>query len=111
MDMNEAFHAALVDLSKSAMVRRHIEQVNSLPFASPSAMVFPTSILRQSAETLAIAVEHHRAILEAIGNRLRAYVNGDLKIEASDRTHQRGAAGPVTWRTAADFDAFKVYQP
>src|SRR5688572_33156415 len=69
MDMNEAFHAALVDLSKSAIVRRHIEQVNSLPFASPSAMVFPTSILRQSAETLAIAVEHHRAILEAIGNR------------------------------------------
>jgi hypothetical protein len=49
--------------------------------------------------------------LEAIGNRLRAYVNGDLKIEASDRTHERGAAGPVTWRTAADFDAFKVYQP
>jgi GntR family transcriptional regulator of vanillate catabolism len=69
MDMNEAFHSAVVDLSKSAMVRRHIEQVNSLPFASPSAMVFPTSILPQSDETLAIAVEHHRAIVEAIGNR------------------------------------------
>jgi GntR family transcriptional regulator of vanillate catabolism len=69
MDMNEAFHAALVDLSKSAMVRRHIEQVNSLPFASPSAMVFPTSILPKSDETLAIAIEHHRAIVEAIAKR------------------------------------------
>jgi GntR family transcriptional regulator, vanillate catabolism transcriptional regulator len=69
MDMNETFHASIIDLSKSDMLRRHIEQVNSLPFASPSAMVFPTSILPKSDETLAIAVEHHRAILEAIANR------------------------------------------
>jgi GntR family transcriptional regulator of vanillate catabolism len=69
MDMNEAFHSAIVDLAKSAIVRRHLEQVNSLPFASPSAMVFPTSILPKSDETLAIAVEHHRAIVEAIGKR------------------------------------------
>lgn len=69
MDMNEALHSEIMRLSKSAMVRRHLEQVNSLPFASPSAMVFPTSILPKSDETLAIAVEHHRAIVEAIGNR------------------------------------------
>lgn len=69
MDLNEAFHAAVVELSKSAMVWRHIEQVNSLPFASPSAMVFPTSTLPQSNETLAIAVEHHRGIVEAIASR------------------------------------------
>jgi GntR family transcriptional regulator of vanillate catabolism len=69
MDMNEALHSAITRLSKSAMVRRHLEQVNSLPFASPSAMVFPTSILPKSDETLAIAVEHHRAIIEAIANR------------------------------------------
>jgi hypothetical protein len=49
--------------------------------------------------------------LEVIGDRLRAYVNGVQKIEAIDRTHASGAAGPVTWRTAADFDDFKVYQP
>ncbi len=69
MDMNEAFHSAIVDLAKSAMLRRSLEQVNSLPFASPSAMVFPTSILPKSDETLAIALEHHRAIVEAIGTR------------------------------------------
>jgi len=69
MDMNEALHSEIVRLSKSVMVRRHLEQVSSLPFASPSAMVFPTSILPKSDETLAIAVEHHRGIVEAIGNR------------------------------------------
>src|SRR4051812_43969167 len=40
MDLNEAFHSAIVDLAKSPMLRRSLEQVNSLPFASPSAMVF-----------------------------------------------------------------------
>src|SRR5687768_6892132 len=62
MDMNEGFHAALVDLSKSAMLRRSLEQVNLLPFASPSAMVFPTSILPRSNVMLAVANEHHRAL-------------------------------------------------
>jgi GntR family transcriptional regulator of vanillate catabolism len=69
MDLNEAFHSALVDLAKSAMLRRSIEQVNSLPFASPSAMVFPTSVLPNSDETLAIANLHHRSIIEAVGHR------------------------------------------
>ncbi len=69
MDMNESFHAAIVDLSKSAMLRRTIEQAVSLPFASPSAMVFPTSGLANADETLAIAKEHHRGIVEAIAKR------------------------------------------
>jgi GntR family transcriptional regulator of vanillate catabolism len=31
--------------------------------------VFPTSILPKSDETLAFALEHHRALVEAIGRR------------------------------------------
>jgi GntR family transcriptional regulator of vanillate catabolism len=69
MDANEAFHAAILELSKSGMLRRTLQLTNSLPFASPSAMVFPTSVLPGSDETLAIAQEHHRAILEAIARR------------------------------------------
>ena len=69
MDMNESFHDAVLDLAKSAMLRRTLEQAKSLPFASPSAMVFPTAILPKSDETLAIAQEHHRAIVEAIETR------------------------------------------
>lgn len=69
MDMNEAFHAAVVDLAKSGMLRRTMQQAVSLPFASPSAMVFPTSGLANADETLAIAKEHHRGIVEAIAKR------------------------------------------
>jgi len=65
----EPFPSAMIDLAKGTMLRRHLEQVNSLPFASPSAMVFPSSILPKSDETLAIALEHHRGIVDAIGNR------------------------------------------
>jgi GntR family transcriptional regulator of vanillate catabolism len=69
MDLNEGFHAAMLDVAKSAMLRRSLEQVNMLPFASPSAMVFPTSVMPRSNEILAIANEHHRALVEAIAAR------------------------------------------
>jgi GntR family transcriptional regulator of vanillate catabolism len=55
-----------MDLAKSEMLRRSLEQVNLLPFASPSAMVFPTSVLPRSNEMLTIANEHHRGLVEAI---------------------------------------------
>src|SRR4051812_22854255 len=69
MDLNEGFHTALVDLAKSAMLHRSLEQVRALPFASPSAMVFPTSVMPRSNEMFAIANEHHRALIEAISAR------------------------------------------
>ena len=69
MDMNEAFHATMVDLAKSPMLRRTMLQAVSLPFASPSAMVSPTSGMAIADETLAIAKEHHRGIVDAIARR------------------------------------------
>ena len=69
MDLNEAFHATIVDLAKSAMVARAFQQAVSLPFASPSAMVFPTSGLAYSDAALAVAKEHHRSLIEAIATR------------------------------------------
>lgn len=68
MDANEAFHGAMITLAKSAMLRRTLEQAKSLPFASPSAMVFPTSVLPNSDATLAIAQQHHRDIVDAIAH-------------------------------------------
>jgi hypothetical protein len=49
--------------------------------------------------------------LEAVGNRLRAYVNGTLRLEATDDAHARGTSGPVMYKTAADYDDFSAYQP
>jgi GntR family transcriptional regulator of vanillate catabolism len=69
MDLNEAFHAAIVDLAKSVMLKRALEHAVSLPFASPSAMVFPTSGLAHADETLALAKQHHRAVVDAIQAR------------------------------------------
>jgi GntR family transcriptional regulator of vanillate catabolism len=69
MDGNETFHAAIAALAKSDMLRRMLSQVNSLPFAAPSAMVFPTSMLDASDATLAIAHVQHRSIVEAIARR------------------------------------------
>ena len=69
MDLNESFHSAIIDLAKSVMLKRAFEHAVSLPFASPSAMVFPTSGFAHADETLAIAKEHHRGLIEAITNR------------------------------------------
>jgi GntR family transcriptional regulator of vanillate catabolism len=69
MDLNEAFHATIIDLAKSAILRRAFQQAVSLPFASPSAMVFPTSGLAYSDAALAVAKEHHRSLIEAIATR------------------------------------------
>jgi len=72
MDLNESFHAGLVDLAKSEMLRRNIAQVSSLPFASASAMVFPTSVLPNAGANLVIANDHHRSIVDAIAQRQSA---------------------------------------
>jgi hypothetical protein len=49
--------------------------------------------------------------LEAIGASLRAYVSGNVVLEASDSSHARGQYGLATYRTAATFDDFVAWQP
>ena len=81
MDLNEKFHRSLVELAKSPMLRRSIEQVNAIPFASPSAMVYARSRLPKATELFAIGQEHHRAILDAVVHRQGA------RAEALAREH------------------------
>lgn len=69
MDLNEAFHYAIVELAKSTSLRRSVDQIYALPFSAPSAMVYPTSLLSESDQMLGVSLEHHRAILEAIARR------------------------------------------
>jgi GntR family transcriptional regulator of vanillate catabolism len=69
LDLNDAFHAAVISLAKSPMLRRTLEQVMLLPFAQPSAVVFARSKLPGAAELFAIGQEHHRVILDAIAHR------------------------------------------
>jgi hypothetical protein len=49
--------------------------------------------------------------LEAVGSRLRTYVNGRLVLEATDPQPVIGRVGLVTYRTAADFDDIRAVVP
>ena len=69
LDLNEAFHSALVELAKSPVLRRTLERVTALPFASPSALVFARTQLPRAEEMFALGQEQHRGIVEAIQNR------------------------------------------
>lgn len=49
--------------------------------------------------------------LEAVGGRLRAYVNGEFQVEATDSTFARGRTGLATYKSAASFSGYDAYQP
>lgn len=66
MDLNESFHAELMRLSGSPMLRRSMDHLTALPFASPSAMVFARSKLPDADNLLLIGQEHHHAMMDAI---------------------------------------------
>ncbi|HWK45500.1 MAG TPA: GntR family transcriptional regulator [Stellaceae bacterium] len=66
---NETFHARLLDLAKSPMLRRAMEQAMALPFASPSSFVLTQADRPESREILFLAQAQHRAILQAIERR------------------------------------------
>ena len=65
-EINEAFHAGLWRLAKSPMLRRAIEQMIALPFTAPGALVFSWPDPEEGNDEAVIAIEHHRAIVEAI---------------------------------------------
>jgi len=69
LDLNENFHSELVKLAKNEMLQWTLDRVISLPFASPSALVFARSKLPGSMEMHIIGREQHHAIVEAIENR------------------------------------------
>ena len=75
LDLNKAFHSAIVDLANNQVLRRAIERIWMLPFASPSSLILLYKTVPASKAMIPIAQEHHRAIIEAIehGDGERAY--------------------------------------
>jgi GntR family transcriptional regulator of vanillate catabolism len=69
IDRNSRFHAEVLALSDSSRLRRAMDQICSLPFASASAFLRRHYSAPESHELFLISVEHHRAIVEAIGAR------------------------------------------
>lgn len=83
--LNAQFHNEILRLSRSRRLVRAIEQVCSLPFASPNAFLRSQFLAPESHELFLISVEHHRAIHEAIASREGA------RAEAVAREHARVA--------------------
>ena len=69
LDLNERFHSEVIRLAKNEMLQWTLDRVISLPFASPSALVFARSKLPGSADMQVIGQEQHHAIVDAIENR------------------------------------------
>jgi hypothetical protein len=53
----------------------------------------------------------HTLRLEAIGDRLRGFVDGVQLLEAEDAAHPTGISGIATYRTVGRFDYLRVTQP
>lgn len=85
IELNAKFHSVLLDLSRSRMLRRAIEQACSLPFASPSAFLNRQYISSELQELFLISADQHCAIVDAIANR------EGMRAEVLTREHARVA--------------------
>lgn len=83
VEMNERFHALLLEAAGSPVLERELERIVSLPFASPSSFVLAQAELPESREVLVIAEGDHRNLVEAIERREGA------RAEALAREHAR----------------------
>jgi GntR family transcriptional regulator of vanillate catabolism len=81
--LNEQFHAGVLKLAKSPMLRRSAQRAFALPFASPNSFVLTLAEQKEGREILKTSYIHHCAILDAIANREPA------RAEAAAREHSR----------------------
>lgn len=84
LEINGRFHRELWRLSKSPMLQRAIDAAIAFPFAAPGALVFSDQEALEGTAGI-VALEHHRAIVEAIENR------EGTRAEAVAREHSRVA--------------------
>lgn len=87
VEFNERFHALLVELAQSDVLRDAIAHACAKPFASPSAFVQVQAVLPESHGIIRIAHEQHHEILAAIEARDGA------RAESAARRHALLARG------------------
>jgi GntR family transcriptional regulator, vanillate catabolism transcriptional regulator len=66
---NARFHALLADMAGSPLVKRQLDKVTALPFASPNGFVMAQSIGPHARDVLVVAQAQHRMVIEAIVQR------------------------------------------
>ena len=82
-ELNDAYHAALVKLARSATLSRAIAQTVVLPFASPGSLLSSQAVLPGFREILIVAQHQHRVLIDAIG------AGHGARAEATGREHAR----------------------
>jgi GntR family transcriptional regulator, vanillate catabolism transcriptional regulator len=105
VELNDAYHEALVELAKSQTLARAIAHAVVLPFASPGALLSSQAVLPRSREILVVAQHQHRVLIDAIraGQGARAeeiareharlaQLNLDLVLEDHDALAQLAGA-------------------
>lgn len=85
IELNAQFHAELVRLSGSRMLRQAIERICCLPFASPSAFLQRQTFSANLRELFMVSADQHCCIVEAIGRR------EGMRAETITREHARVA--------------------
>lgn len=95
-ELNALYHHELAALSGSEVVRREVERITRLPFASPSAFLPDNTNIGAFRRSLHVAQEQHHSIVEAIalGEAFRA--------EAMAREHARAARRNLDYIMAQD---------
>jgi len=83
LELNARFHAMVLEMAGSQLLRQQMQRATSLPFASPSSFVMAEALLPESHDILFVAQDQHHCLLEAIeaGEGARA--------EAIAREHAR----------------------
>ena len=94
LDINRRYHRYMSELSDSFVLQRTLNHVCALPFASPNAFVMAQRGVGDIRETIFIAQQQHRSILEAIeahdGSRAEALAreHAELSLSAMRRVVQ-----------------------
>src|SRR5688572_30814587 len=69
LELNEQFHAELLRLAKSDMVKRALDRLLSIPLASRSALVSLQSRFPEASDIFIVGRDQHLRIIEAISRR------------------------------------------
>ena len=80
---NDRFHRALLELADLPLLKRLMQQVTSVPFASPNAFFMAHLATREARQVVMTAQEQHHAIVEALNLRQGA------RADALAREHAR----------------------
>jgi GntR family transcriptional regulator, vanillate catabolism transcriptional regulator len=83
VEQNGRFHTLLAEMAGSDLVTRQIERAMTLPFASPNGFVLVQATGPRARDTLVVAQQQHRSVLDAIVRREGA------RAEALMREHAR----------------------